>query len=135
MNDFLRTQRTEDILINYGKRKREKLELQQRMKCQSELEELDFRPKILKPSEEKARKNRFSDQNSLRSDQSVSTTSQHKNKFDSLYEDAKRRKERQLNIYSACINAECTFKPEISKRRFSNSETRQRDPKLFERLS
>lgn len=48
-----------------------------------------------------------------------------------------RRNERQVNIYAACLDAECTFKPDIDsnkigKRRFSSGS---RDPKVFERLS
>ena len=56
-----------------------------------------------------------------------------------MYEDAKRRNERQLNIYSACIDSECTFKPDlVSKKRFSNSDgrgDRADRSELFERLS
>ncbi len=62
-----------------------------------------------------------------------------KSKFESLYEDAKRRNERQLNIYSACIDSECTFKPDLlTKKRFSNSDgrgARADRSELFERLS
>ena len=60
-------------------------------------------------------------------------------KFESLYQDAMRRNERQLNIYAACIDAECTFQPEVesskfSKRRFSSGQ-RDKDKRVFERLS
>ena len=41
-------------------------------------------------------------------------------KYDSLYDDAIRRRERQEFIYSACIEAECTFKPDTEKTRFAN---------------
>ena len=69
-----------------------------------------------------------------------SKDSKGKNKFESLYEDAKKRNERKLNIYSACIEAECTFKPElISYKHFNNSEGRKTcrvdRNELFERLS
>ena len=40
------------------------------------------------------------------------------NKFNNLYEDAKRRKERQDKIYSACIESECTFHPDTSETRY-----------------
>lgn len=58
-------------------------------------------------------------------------------KFESLYQDAMRRNERQLNIYAACIDAECTFQPDIesnklNKRRLSSGS---REKRVFERLS
>jgi len=34
-------------------------------------------------------------------------------KFENLYQDAKRRNERKVNIYGACLAAECTFQPDI----------------------
>jgi hypothetical protein len=59
--------------MNYGKRKAEKIEHMQRRKTQDEIDELDFRPKILKYSEEIVRRRdaKFSDQQSLRSAASV----------------------------------------------------------------
>ena len=45
------------------------------------------------------------EQASGRSDGSRKSTQ----KFDNLYQDALRRNERQTNIYSACLDAECTF--------------------------
>jgi len=63
-------------------------------------------------------------------------------KFDSLYQDAIRRNERQMNIYSACVDAECTFQPDRSKtkyqkRRFSSDqeEPTQTRSAFFDRLS
>ena len=64
-------------------------------------------------------------------------------KFDNLYKDAVRRNERKMNIYSACLDAECTFQPEIElsqmgkvgKRRYSSGNREQRRDNLFERLS
>ena len=41
-------------------------------------------------------------------------------KFDNLYQDACRRQERQEFIYGACVEAECTFQPDIDKTRFYN---------------
>jgi hypothetical protein len=35
-------------------------------------------------------------------------------KFNTLYEDARRRQERQDKIYSACMEAECTFQPDTN---------------------
>ena len=61
-------------------------------------------------------------------------------KYESLYEDAMRRRERQQFIYSACIEAECTFAPNRDKTRYTNYNTNvQQSPKesteVFERLS
>jgi hypothetical protein len=41
-------------------------------------------------------------------------------KFDHLYQDAKRRQERQEFIYSACVEAECTFKPDTRQTQIYN---------------
>lgn len=51
-----------------------------------------------------------------------------------------RRNERQLNIYAACLDAECTFQPDIDsnklgKRRFSSGSRDTKDKRIFERLS
>ena len=54
------------------------------------------------------------EQASGRSDGSRKSTQ----KFDNLYQDALRRNERQTNIYSACLDAECTFQPDIEKSKF-----------------
>lgn len=88
------------------------------------------------------------EQNSIksnRSNQSVTRSQSQKrsnSKFESLYQDAKRRNERKLNIYSACLESECTFQPDLalSKPRFSNSDgykpgARADRSELFERLS
>lgn len=40
------------------------------------------------------------------------------NKYESLYQDAVRRNERQMNIYSACVDAECTFQPDRSRTKY-----------------
>jgi hypothetical protein len=42
---------------------------------------------------------------------SVLSTREHK--FYELFEDAKRRQERKEKIYSACLDSECTFQPDI----------------------
>lgn len=42
-------------------------------------------------------------------------------KFDSLYQDAQRRQERQEFIYSACIESECTFQPDTEKTKYFNA--------------
>jgi hypothetical protein len=42
------------------------------------------------------------------------------NKFDSLYQDAQRRQERQEVIYDNCIEADCTFQPDTEKTKFYN---------------
>lgn len=49
----------------------------------------------------------------------ASNDSRASGKFDALYQDAKRRNERKVNIYSACLSSECTFQPDIEKTKFS----------------
>jgi hypothetical protein len=49
-----------------------------------------------------------------------------------LYQDAKRRYERKTNIYSNCIDAECTFKPDTAATR---SQTRRMSAKRSEKMS
>ena len=135
MNGYQRSQRTEDLLMKYGQQKTQKIELLQRQKSEQELDELDFRPQILRKSEEIVRR-----REAHSNDSRASNDSKGKNKFESLYLDAKKRNERKLNIYSACLEAECTFKPElIGYRHFNNSEGRKTNRvdrnELFERLS
>eukprot|EP00354_Favella_ehrenbergii_P006196 CAMPEP_0170455192 /NCGR_PEP_ID=MMETSP0123-20130129/3223_1 /TAXON_ID=182087 /ORGANISM="Favella ehrenbergii, Strain Fehren 1" /LENGTH=123 /DNA_ID=CAMNT_0010718217 /DNA_START=2437 /DNA_END=2808 /DNA_ORIENTATION=- len=78
------------------------------------------------------------EQASGRSDVSRKSTT----KFDSLYQDAVRRNERQMNIYSACVDSECTFQPDRSrtkytKRRvsFDEEQPNQSRSAFFDRLS
>jgi len=89
-------ERPEEFLIKYGQAVKEKKDSQRIENMRKETAGLDFHPKISKLSEkitlEKERVN-----------------PQRYAKFDSLYADAKRRQERQNNIYSACIESECTF--------------------------
>jgi hypothetical protein len=50
-----------------------------------------------------------------------------------------RRNERKLNIYAACIDAECTFQPELESNKINNrrlsSGSNEREKRVFERLS
>ena len=121
--------------MKYGQQKTQKIELLQKQKSEQELDELDFRPQILRKSEEIVRR-----REAHSNDSRTSNDSKSKSKFESLYLDAKKRNERKLNIYSACLEAECTFKPElIGYRHFNNSEGRKSNRvdrnELFERLS
>lgn len=122
------------MLINYGKRKEEVLNYQRALKEHEELNECKFQPNIAKKSEAMVRnRSQLFEQASGRSADSKKGSQ----KFESLYQDAMRRNERQLNIYAACIDAECTFQPElennkINRRRFSSGS---RDKRVFERLS
>jgi hypothetical protein len=56
-----------------------------------------------------------------------------------LYQDACRRKERQDFIYGACVEAECTFKPDIEKTKYHNfkntSQRSSRASEVYDRLS
>lgn len=58
-------------------------------------------------------------------------------KFTDLYEDAKRRQERKENLYSNCLEQECTFEPDIRATRIHgrrNSEQRPARKDIFNRL-
>ena len=93
-------------MINYGKRRDEVLSFQRALKAHKENEQYDFKPKISRKSAKIMRnRSQILEQASGRSDNSRKSAS----KFDSLYQDAVRRNERQMNIYSACVDAECTF--------------------------
>lgn len=49
-------------------------------------------------------------------------------KFETLYDDAKRRKERQDKIYSACLESECTFVPDTQATKYYNQRMENKDP-------
>ena len=101
-----RTHQTEDLLINYGRRRDEVLNFQRALKAHQEIQECKFRPNISKKSEKIIRnRSNLLEQVSGRSNDSRKSLT----KFDSLYQDAVRRNERKVNIYSACLDAECTF--------------------------
>ncbi len=57
-------------------------------------------------------------------------------KFSNLYEDALRKQDRQDKIYSACLETECTFQPDLSRTRYS-SQGRAEDTNstVFNRLA
>ena len=112
------------------------------------MEGIDFHPKVLKKSDRIVRsKEAALERDSIRSAASAhsagrSNSGRRSNgKFESLYADAKRRNERKDNIYSACLDAECTFQPDLhaTKKRFSNSDGykngRAERSEIFERLS
>lgn len=46
----------------------------------------------------------------------------HGDKFADLFEDAKKRKERQDKIYSVCLDQECTFQPDIGINRYKGPQ-------------
>ena len=107
---------TEELLINYGKRRDEVLNFQRALKAHQETEQFDFKPQISRKSAKIVRnRSQILDQASGRSELSRRSAS----KFESLYQDAVRRNERQMNIYSACVDAECTFQPDRSKTKFN----------------
>jgi len=96
--------RSETQLLKYGEQVREKIEqkrteilLQEQIACK-------FRPNI--------------NQNSTK--MLSARGYERQNKFSTLYEDAKLRKERQDKIYSACVESECTFQPDTQATRYHN---------------
>jgi len=92
-------ERTEDFLIKYGKAVKEKIDSQRIESLRRETEGVSFKPSVSRVSEKIVKQKQAS--------QSLSHSKFAK--FDSLYQDAQRRQERQDFIYSACIESECTF--------------------------
>lgn len=78
-----------------------------------EVEGLNFHPTVCKTSSDIVRQKRSNSNPVLLAGGSNS-------KFESLYQDACRRQERQNIIYSNCVEAECTFQPDIDKTRYYN---------------
>jgi hypothetical protein len=89
-------EKPEDALIKFARAKEDRMEQLRHEQFQNEQQECSFRPEISKKSE--VMMNKEAELNSI-----------YRNKFSNLYEDARRRKDRQDQIYSACIEAECTF--------------------------
>jgi hypothetical protein len=88
---YKREQKTEDLLINYGRRKEEILNFQRALKQHEELSQCKFKPEISKKSEVLVRnRSQMLEQASGRSDGSKKASQ----KFESLYQDAMRRNER-----------------------------------------
>lgn len=79
--------------MNYARQKEERMEQLRQEQYQNELQECKFHPQI------------------SRKTQMMMTREQElqRDKFSNLYDDARRRKDRQDQIYSACVDAECTF--------------------------
>lgn len=90
-------EKTEDFLMKYGRAVRDKINHQRVLNLRNELNHISFKPKISKTSEK------------IVAQKQAANLNHGYTKYDSLYEDALRRKERQEFIYSACIEAECTF--------------------------
>lgn len=111
-----RKEKTEEALIKYGQQVREKVE---QLRCEiifKEQAECKFKPEISKKSEKIL---------SERYDHGVPYQEVGKpplmDKFSTLYEDAKRRKERHEKIYQNCVEAECTFQPDLNPTKCYNS--------------
>ena len=96
--------RSEAELLRFGQQVKEKLEIKRTEYMYRDLTECKFRPSITRKSEK------------MLSDRGHSEGRQ--DKFSNLYDDARRRKERQDKIYSACVESECTFNPDTAQTRF-----------------
>lgn len=107
----MNNERAEDFLIKYGKAVKEKVDSQRVDKLRAETEGLTFQPKVSKVSERIV----------MQKKGLSSLTESQYSKFDSLYQDARRRQERQEFIYSACIESECTFQPDTEKTKYFNA--------------
>eukprot|EP00347_Sterkiella_histriomuscorum_P010260 403376977 len=110
--------RSEDNLIKYGQQVREKIEQKRTEILLQEQAECKFRPMITKKSAQL-----LSDRYHPNGEVDRSS-----DKFSNLYEDAKRRKERQDKIYSACVESECTFQPDTQATKFYYNKVENRDP-------
>mmetsp|Transcript_23973 Transcript_23973/g.36764 ORF Transcript_23973/g.36764 Transcript_23973/m.36764 type:complete len:152 (-) Transcript_23973:1911-2366(-) len=111
MSKYMRrvnNEKPEDFLLKYGEAVKDKKNSQRIENMRKETAGLNFHPKISRVSE--------------RIVESKDATIGKYGKFDSLYADAKRRMERQNNIYSACIESECTFQPDTEKTKFFASK-------------
>ena len=136
-----RTVKTEDSLIDFGIRSKEKLKFLQMQKSEQERLEFDFHPKILQKSEQMVRRKMDSRPQSVGSNASVGANSEKRmTKFDHLYEDAKRRKQRKTQIYERCIHKDYTFHPNTThpKIRSGSRQSEKSESKrsaIFEKLS
>jgi hypothetical protein len=106
-------EKAEDFLIKYGKAVKDKIDSKRVESLRRETEGVSFKPTVSKVS------NRIVEQKEMRNSSKGNTRFA---KFDSLYQDAQRRQERQEYIYSACIESECTFQPDVEKTKFFNSK-------------
>jgi hypothetical protein len=104
-------EKAEDFLIKYGKAVKEKIDSKRIESLRRETEGISFKPQVSKVS------TKIVEQKEMRNSSKGKYA-----KFDSLYEDAQRRQERQEYIYSACIESECTFQPDTEKTKFFNSK-------------
>lgn len=105
----MNNERAEDFLIKYGKAVKEKVDSQRVDKLRAETQGLTFQPKVSKVSER------------IVLQKKAGQSAHQYSKFDSLYQDARRRQERQEFIYSACIESECTFQPDTEKTKYFNA--------------
>ncbi|CDW91726.1 UNKNOWN [Stylonychia lemnae] len=115
--------RNEDNLLKYGQQTRERIEQKRTELLLQEQSECLFRPMITKKSAKLLSERYNNNGESL-------TRNGHgsKDKFSNLYEDARRRKERQDKIYSACVESECTFQPDTQVTKYYYQRMESKDP-------
>jgi len=99
--------------------------MQRIQKAQDEVKDCNFRPQIDRNSKQMVNMSRAFRSHSV-------------DKFTDLYEDAKRRQERKENLYSNCLEQECTFEPDISVTRIHGRRHSEQRPsnrnQIFNRL-
>ena len=105
------TTRTEDLLLRKEAEKKEKLEMRKLQMEEEKLKECSFTPRI--------------NQRSQMLDTSRSSASA-KPRFEDLYQEASKRKERQLERFEGAVKSEFTFKPEVH-----SSKSTDPDPESF----
>lgn len=123
----LKDRKLEDHLIERGKKAQDMIEKKRSEMLFEQQHKHSFKPKINKNSEkmimersrqfleESAAMYATPDESSQQMDSSYMTAQNKLDKFMLLYDDAIKRKQRKDQIYSKCLDSECTFTPDIAK--------------------
>ncbi|CAI2384022.1 unnamed protein product [Moneuplotes crassus] len=121
------SKKLEDQLIEKGKKTNDMIERKRSELLFEQQHSHSFRPKINKKSDHiiQERSRQFLEESSRMAEsphnfsQNFETsymTSENKlNKFNLLYDDAIKRKQRKDEIYSRCLDSQCTFQPDLTK--------------------
>ncbi|CAI2384299.1 unnamed protein product [Moneuplotes crassus] len=120
------SKRLEDQLIEKGKKTHDMIEKKRSEILFEQQNRYSFRPHINKKSDRiiQERSRQFLEESSRMAESpnfsqefegSFMTSGNKLNKFNLLYDDAMKRMQRQDEIYSRCLDSECTFQPDVSK--------------------
>lgn len=124
----------EDHLIEKGKRSKDMIEKKRNEELFERQNSHSFKPMINKNSEkmimERSRQyleesaailSNSQDSSHHNPNSSVLTANKKLDKFMLLYDDAIKRKQRKDNIYSNCLDSECTFTPDVINSKYNES--------------